>query len=138
MSYALFILFGDEKVVGQISYQTVYICGSSVQFRLIVAVGNGEVPQPELLLLAPLQTPHGEAHTVDVEMLVVAVEGDAFGAFLFHDAGVGKGADDGTPSYAIMKIPFDIVAAILGLGVAYYIYFHTGFVKQFKKTWEGK
>ena len=37
-----------------------------------------------------------------------------------------------------LPIPFDIVAAILGLGVAYYIYFHTGFVKQFKKTWEGK
>ncbi len=29
-------------------------------------------------------------------MLVVAVEGDAFGAFLFHGTGVGKGADDGT------------------------------------------
>ena len=51
--------------------------------------------------------------------------------------GLGR-AFYGTPAYAIMKIPFDIVAAILGLGVAYYIYFHTGFVKQFKKTWEGK
>ena len=52
--------------------------------------------------------------------------------------GLGRAFIYGTPAYAIMKIPFDIVAAILGLGVAYYIYFHTGFVKQFKKTWEGK
>ena len=52
--------------------------------------------------------------------------------------GLGRAFIYGTPAYAIMKIPFDLVAAILGLGVAYYIYFHTSFVKQFKKTWEGK
>ena len=40
--------------------------------------------------------------------------------------------------YAIMKIPFDVIAAIIGLGLAYYIYFHTGFVKQFKKVWDEK
>ena len=52
--------------------------------------------------------------------------------------GLGRAFIYGTPAYAIMKIPFVLVAAILGLGVAYYIYFHTSFVKQFKKTWEGK
>ena len=38
----------------------------------------------------------------------------------------------------MLKIPFDLVAAILGSAFAYYIYFHTGFIKQFKKVWEGK
>ena len=52
--------------------------------------------------------------------------------------GLGRAFIYGTPAYAIMKIPFDIVAAIIGFRVAYYIYFHTGFVKQFKKIWEGK
>lgn len=52
--------------------------------------------------------------------------------------GFGRAFIYGTPAYAMMKIPFDLVAAILGLGFAYYIYFHTGFIKQFKKVWEGK
>ena len=51
--------------------------------------------------------------------------------------GLGRAFVYGTPAVAIMKLPFDIVAAIIGLGLAYYIYFHTGFVKQFKKAWEG-
>ena len=50
--------------------------------------------------------------------------------------GLGRAFVYGTPAVAIMKLPFDIVAAIIGLGLAYYIYFHTGFVKQFKKAWE--
>ena len=51
--------------------------------------------------------------------------------------GLGRAFVYGTLAVAIMKLPFDIVAAIIGLGLAYYIYFHTGFVKQFKKVWEG-
>ena len=52
--------------------------------------------------------------------------------------GFGRAFIYGTPAYAMMKIPFDLVAAILGSAFAYYIYFHTGFIKQFKKVWEGK
>ena len=52
--------------------------------------------------------------------------------------GLGRAFIYGTPAVAIMKIPFDVIAAIIGLGLAYYIYFHTGFVKQFKKVWERK
>lgn len=52
--------------------------------------------------------------------------------------GFGRAFIYGTPAYAMMKIPFDLVAAILGSVFAYYIYFHTGFIKQFKKVWEGK
>ena len=48
--------------------------------------------------------------------------------------GLGRAFIYGTPAVAIMKIPFDVIAAIIGLGLAYYIYFHTGFVKQFKKV----
>ena len=47
--------------------------------------------------------------------------------------GLGRAFIYGTPAYAIMKIPFDIVAAILGLGVAYYIYFHTGLLNSLKR-----
>ena len=52
--------------------------------------------------------------------------------------GLGRAFIYGTPAVAIMKIPFDVIAAIIGLGLAYYIYFHTGFVKQFKKVWDEK
>ena len=37
-------------------------------------------------------------------------------------------------SYAILKLPFDIVAVILGAAIAYFIYYHTSFLKQFNKS----
>lgn len=37
-------------------------------------------------------------------------------------------------SYAILKLPFDIVAVILGAAIAYSIYYHTSFLKQFNKS----
>ncbi|MGT2802634.1 ECF transporter S component [Streptococcus henryi] len=37
-------------------------------------------------------------------------------------------------SYAILKLPFDIVAVILGAAITYFIYYHTSFLKQFNKS----
>ncbi|MBM7636913.1 ECF transporter S component [Streptococcus saliviloxodontae] len=41
-----------------------------------------------------------------------------------------------TPDYAILKLPFDILGVVLGIVGAYVIYYHTGFLKEFKKFWE--
>lgn len=93
----LFGLFGDEKVVRQISpHQAVFM----------LVAWRRPVPSCSHWLRTERSSPSQSCcsshlvaacrmgkHTVDVEMFIVA-EGDAFGAF--HGAGVGKGADDGT------------------------------------------
>lgn len=50
--------------------------------------------------------------------------------------GIGRAFIYASPEYALLKLPFDILAIALGAGVAYFIYYHTGFVRQFQRAWK--
>ncbi|KXT75329.1 ECF transporter S component [Streptococcus sp. DD12] len=49
----------------------------------------------------------------------------------------GRGYVYSTLAYAWMKLPFDILAAILGASVAYVIYYHTDFLNSWKALLKG-
>ncbi|MFA9493652.1 ECF transporter S component [Streptococcus sp. E17BB] len=38
-----------------------------------------------------------------------------------------------TMAYAIIKIPFDLVATIMAISIVYYVYYHTSFLRLFKQ-----
>lgn len=47
---------------------------------------------------------------------------------------IGRSYIYATMDMAILKLPFDAVAIILAIAIAYYIYYYTGFLKAFHKT----
>ncbi|MBM7641992.1 ECF transporter S component [Streptococcus loxodontisalivarius] len=65
-----------------------------------------------------------------VSILALGAVIDLIGYFL------GRSFVYATPEYALLKLPFDSLGVLLGIAGAYLLYFHTGFLKEFKKVWK--